>query len=80
MFLQACGVARKKKKKKKKNRKEGKRRGRESKNGGGEGGGRGMRASSLVRITPCFLESIQHQQILGWLGDLEGKKNLALRT
>lgn len=43
-----------------------------------EGGG--MRASSLVRITPCFLESIQHQQILGWLGDLEGKKNLALRT
>lgn len=47
---------------------------------GGEGsprmevGGRGKRASSLVRITHCVLESIQHQQILGWLGDLGGKK------
>lgn len=55
----------KKKNSKREEREEGKKpdkRGREVEGRGGQG--RGERAGSLVRINPCCLESIPHQQIL----------------
>lgn len=58
-------ISLKKKKSKREEREEGKKPGKRGREVEGRAGkGRGERVDSLVRINPCCLESIPHQQIL----------------